>query len=183
MAKAVANQKTKAGKPRKRPARKDEGRPSLYDPKYCSMLVAFMKRGGAKVYRPMSLSHGLQAGSEIVDHPIGKLPALLEDFATKIGVTMETLFEWGRKHPEFSESYDEARHIQKAQMLRGGLSGAYNSPILNLAMKNMHGWKDKAEFEHSGEVRTGPGILLPPGREPENGKANGHRDRSAPSRA
>ena len=151
------------------------GRPTKYDPKYCSQLIAYMKRGGKKFSKPMTVSHGLQEGGEIVDHLIGKLPAFFQGFAEKIGVSMETLDEWGDVHPEFAESYKRAKRIQLQQMIEGGLSGVYQQSSLIFALKNMHLWRDQTEVKHSGEVKTGPLIYLPAVEdyEPVNGNGNG----------
>lgn len=137
------------------------GRPTKYDPSYGAQLIKYMTAGGKMVYKPMSVSHGLQAGGEIVNHPLGKLPAFFEGFAEKIQVTVETLHEWCRVHPEFAESYKRAKQIQLQQMIIGGLAGTYQQSSLIFAMKNMHGWRDETAIQHSGEVALGPLVTIP----------------------
>jgi hypothetical protein len=66
--------------PRKRPEDKVKtGRPTDYDPKYCTMLVTHMREGGS-----------------------------LESFGAKItGCTTQTLYNWLDSHPEFFEARKE----------------------------------------------------------------------------
>jgi len=123
------------------------GRPSKYHPRYCQKLLAFMRVGGKIIVKPMVVSVGDNGGSEIIDHPLGKLPAFFEGFARKIGVTTQTLCEWGRVHPEFSEAYKKAKEIQLEQMVAGAMSGIYQPAGVIFALKNMHGWRDRQPDE------------------------------------
>lgn len=60
------------------------GRPSLYDPKYCAMLIEDMKAGFS-----------------------------FEAFAALIDVSKETLYEWTRVHPEFSDAKKKAFEMSR----------------------------------------------------------------------
>lgn len=55
------------------------GRPSEYDPDFCTQAVEFMGQGYSKTA-----------------------------FAGHIGVNPDTLYEWAKVHPEFSEAIKEA---------------------------------------------------------------------------
>lgn len=137
------------------------GRPTKYHPKYCAQVIAYMEAGGKRVVKPMTLSHGLQAGGEIVDHPTGKLPAFFQGFARKIKVAWSTLEEWRKVHPDFSDAWKDAKAIQLQQMVEGMLSGVYAQAGAIFALKNMHGWRDQTDVKHSGEARCGPLVELP----------------------
>ena len=118
------------------------GRPSKYKLAYCQQLIEFMKAGGGVVTKSVVVSLGDKQGSEIIDHPLGKLPAFFEGFATSIGVTTVTLLEWCKRHAEFSSAYKIAKQIQLEQMVAGGMAGTYQQAALIFALKNMHGWRD-----------------------------------------
>lgn len=51
------------------------GRPTLYEQRYCEMLVEHCEKGKS-----------------------------IEAFAGKIGVSIDTIYEWAKVHPEFSEA-------------------------------------------------------------------------------
>ena len=159
--------------PKKPSKSRKAGRPTDYKPEYCARIIAYMRRGGKAVNRPTIVSIGNNQGSEIVDHPIGKLPAFLSGFATSIGVCLVTLENWAKAHEEFGVAYEMAKQIQLQQLLVGGLSGAYQQATAIFMLKNCHNWTDKAEVKHSGEIASGPLIYLPEGREPQ---VNGHRN-------
>lgn len=72
-AKAAASDKTKAGAPRKRPARNGEGRPPIYDESFCERA------------RKLCLLYG----------------ATDEQLALSFGVALATIEHWKRAHPEF----------------------------------------------------------------------------------
>ena len=77
---------------------------------------------------------------------------LIQNFAKKIGVCVDTLNEWTRRHPEFSDSYKKARELQEAFWVTNSLYGGYSPAFTIFAGKNMFGWRDKQEVAHSGGV-------------------------------
>lgn len=93
------------------------------------------------------MSDGNQQGSSIVDHPVGRLPAYFEGFAQTLQVTCETLLEWCRVHPEFSDAYKKAKAIQLQQVLDGLLSQQYNPAGAIFMLKNNHGYRDRQPDE------------------------------------
>lgn len=116
------------------------GRPTKYKPEYCKAIVEFFAKGGPVVFKPMI------EDKQVIDHPLGNLPVLLQHFADHIGVCLDTLDEWKKIYPMFSEAYKKALKIQESQMLSGGLAGVYNPAVCIFALKNCHNWKDKHEI-------------------------------------
>ena len=123
------------------------GRPSKYNPVYCFKLLAYFEAGGRGFFKPIVVSNGANAGSEIVDHDMGQLPAYFEGFAHHIGVTHDTLLEWCKVHPEFSESYKKAKAIQLRQLADGLLSQQYSAAGAIFLLKNAHGYRDRQPDE------------------------------------
>ena len=76
---------TKAGNPRKRPARPGEGRPDKYKPEYCQMIIEHGKTG---------LSY--------------------ECFAGKVGITRDRLYEWLEDYPEFRDAKNLCQENSRA---------------------------------------------------------------------
>lgn len=105
------------------------GRPSKYDPAYCEDIVALMAEG---------LSKTAWAGS--------------------IGVCHDTVIEWAKVHPEFSEAVKRGQAARTLKLERDLLEGTEGPKITSriFALKNAapHEWKDKVENEHSGTVKT-----------------------------
>lgn len=119
------------------------GRPTKYKPEYCQMIIDYFSDNDAY---------------DVLEHPDDdtkrkafiKRPITLYGFAQKIGVDDETLRNWAEmrnedgvlENPEFFASYRRALSMQAKQVLEGGMSGVYNSNVVALTLKNLHGFKD-----------------------------------------
>lgn len=122
------------------------GRPSKYDPVYCQLLVDHMTQG---------LS--------------------LESFAAVIDVSRETLYEWQRVHPEFSDTVKAAKDKCLIFWERQGIEGLYSTTeydekgkpsssksinasvwIFNMKNRFRDQWHDKQQIEHSGSIQNTP---------------------------
>lgn len=107
------------------------GRPSKYKPEYCEMLIEHMKTG---------LS--------------------FETFATVVGAGRETIYEWARVHPEFSDAKTKGFEENLAFWEKAGISGmlghiqGFNAAVFIFNMKNRHHWRDKVDIESKSTVTT-----------------------------
>lgn len=126
------------------------GRPSDYDPKYCDEIVEFMKDGSSIVA-----------------------------FAAHIGVVDSTIYEWAKKHPEFSRAKKVA--LQKSQawwesQARDGLfmgeRQSFSQSVWIFNMKARFGYRDKQEVDlsHSGKVELGYNLNYHPSEFPGHEK-------------
>jgi hypothetical protein len=98
------------------------GRPSKYDPGFCDVLIQHMEEG---------LSY--------------------ESFAGRLSVNIDTLYEWEKVHPEFSEAKKIARAKQLLanertlhMMAKGKIRDA-NVTAQIFILKNCHKWADRQE--------------------------------------
>lgn len=112
-------------------ARHPGGRPSLYEPRYCEDLVAFMAQG-----------YSLSAYSDYVQ------------------VNRSTLWEWAEAHKEFSQAVMRGkaarlRHWEQIglDVAKTGGNGSQATMII-FGLKNMGSdeWKEKQEVTHNGQV-------------------------------
>lgn len=98
------------------------GRPSLYKPEYCKMLLDHMEKGFS-----------------------------LEAFGGVVRVSRETLYEWQRVHPEFSDTVALGKTLCQLRweefgkdMMMGKVFGG-SSTIYIFNMKNRFGWRDQPQ--------------------------------------
>jgi len=113
------------------------GRPSLYDPMYCDMVVDHMQDG-----------------------------ASITSFAAEIDVCRDTITEWCKVHEEFSLAVKRAKAKCAAWWEARGRDGAQNgaapgaNTLIIFGLKNMAGddWRDKQEVDH----RSTDGSMTPP---------------------
>jgi hypothetical protein len=110
--------------------------PTLYDPKYCDEIVAFMQQG----------------------YSIGA-------FAGSILVHRATLYRWREDHPDFDEAM-KIGQAARTYKLEVDLLSAQNPAVVRsraYALKNADPieWRDKREIEHSAPGGAAlPGIAV-----------------------
>lgn len=103
---------------------KPNGRPSSYKPEYCAQLISHM-------------SSGLS----------------FETFAAAIKVNQDTLHEWAKVHPDFSEAKKEAWSQNMLFWERMGMTGmagkipGFNATVWIFNMKNRFKWRDVPALE------------------------------------
>ena len=82
-------------------------------------------------------------------------PIFLTDFARTIGVNKgcRQLFQrWSEKHPEFKDSLKEAEVLEVQRYRVNGAMNLYNSSFSIFTLKNIAGWRDRQEIEHSHDL-------------------------------
>lgn len=90
--------------------------------------------------------------------PVGDFPTLA-GFAASISVSRETLHDWATakgadgslRNPQFSDAYKKAKDMQEQNLVKGALTGVYNSTFAIFTAKNVLGWRDKVEQEITGK--------------------------------
>jgi transposase-like protein len=102
------------------------GRPSKYDPKFCEVVIEYMSQGYSK-----------------------------EACAGAIGITKDTLYNWAKKHKDFSDAlalgvmrsqlFWERMAVENTLHTKNGTQ--INAQVYNLNMKNRFGWSDKTEVK------------------------------------
>lgn len=125
------------------------GRPSKYDPKYCDEIIEYFD---IPPYKDVKVT--ITKGDTIVDK-IERLPndlPTLAKFAANINVDRDTIHQWTKDHPEFSDAYKKAKVLQEHHLVTCGLNSLYNGPFAIFAAKNIIGWRDKQDIEHTGNV-------------------------------
>lgn len=111
------------------------GQPTKYRDEYCEQILEHMREG-------------LSASS----------------FAGVVGVSMDTISEWRKVHPEFSEAVKKGQGSRVLYWEKRLCAGSKNDalPII-FALKNVHPeeWRDRREIEMSGQVIAfEPSLLL-----------------------
>ena len=129
------------------------GRPTLFREEYAEQLLSYFDKEPYE-RRPLLDKDGNEKGSEVVPT---KFPTLAR-FATMIGVTRDTLYEWSTatnedgslKHSDFSYAYKRAKEYQEAILVEGAMAGAFQANFSIFTAKNVLGWRDKIDQEITG---------------------------------
>jgi len=121
------------------------GQPTKYDPAYCEALVQFFQ---VKPYEDITVT---QDGMTVLKRLANDPPHFI-DFAQKIGVHIDTLYEWRKVHPEFEAAMKTAKALLERHYLTCGFLGLSNPQITSLVLKANYGYRERTEVEHSGHV-------------------------------
>jgi hypothetical protein len=117
------------------------GRPSLYNDQTCTNAQEYLDSCVDQQYTRVK-TEGDKSVS--YDNLIKvKLPTK-EGLALHLDVAMDTLYDWGKKYPQFSDILDKLNRMRAERLQNGGLSGEYNSTIAKLLLSK-HGYVDRQE--------------------------------------
>lgn len=92
------------------------------------------------------LSDARDSYDEVTKNIVVDLPSV-EGLALYLGVSRDTLYEWSRVHPDFSDTLATIKAKQRKVLIDKGLSGDYNSVIAKLVLSSNHGMSEKVETD------------------------------------
>lgn len=119
------------------------GRPTAYKPEYCDLIIAHFDK------EPFTTNFDEASGKT---YRSAILLPTLTNFARTIGVSRATIYNWAEEHPEFLDAIKRAQELQEEVLMQNGLFGAYDKTFAIFTAKNICGWKDKQDIEHSGSI-------------------------------
>ena len=83
----------------------------------------------------------------------------IEGLAVYLNIHRDTLYQWEKEHPDFSDIIERLRGSQIKSLVNNGLSGDYN-PTIAKVLLSKHGYSEKQEVQHSGEIKTITGMTV-----------------------
>lgn len=83
-----------------------------------------------------------------------RLPSV-EDLSIYLNVSRDSLYEWGRVKPGFSDTLHKIEVKQKAILFEGGVLGEFNPMITKLILSNNHKMSDKLDSKTTIEDKNG----------------------------
>ena len=101
------------------------GRPTLYNPIFIDKVKEYLGTTGKEQT---------------------SLPTV-EGFAIYLDVSRDSLYEWAKKYPKFSDTLKIIEIRQKQQLIDDGIYGGkeVNSTIVKLLLQNNHGMKERTD--------------------------------------
>lgn len=124
---------------------------------------------GKKVGRPSKLTQELVEKANLYMlsdfQSVGDAVPSHAGLCCYLGVVKSTIYEFAKSDcdlgKEFSNTLDAIKVKQERMLLAGGLKGDYNANITKLMLAN-HGYSDKQELEHSGNIAGLSPIFISP---------------------
>lgn len=124
------------------------GRPTKYKKEYCQELIDFA--ANAELYYESPVETQDRKGNVTTAMKrIANAPPFLQDFAKKLNVNPSTLYEWAKKHTEFSNAIKDYEQVFGRFLQENALLGHYNAAFAIFVAKNRMGWKDKLETDNT----------------------------------
>lgn len=128
---------------------KKVGRPSDYKSEYCQRLIEFFDK---PPYEEKTKTIATKSGPVEINYEAPTDFPTISSFAISIGVSRDTLYEWTKKHQEFSDTFKRAKDFQERYLTINGLKGLIQGNFGIFTAKNVIDWRDKSEIESSGEI-------------------------------
>jgi len=130
------------------------GRPTKYKKEYCQGIIDYFKNFEPYEELPVkeTVNEDNTTTTETKRFPVA--PPSLSKYATSIDVCRDTLHEWKKNNPEFSDAFRKAKDIYEDIYIDGGLLGYYHHGFTALCMQNRFEWVSKSESKSQVEVTT-----------------------------
>lgn len=133
-----------------------EGRPTKYLPTFIKTVDKYLKETQDVYTEFHKIRSNSDKSADGYDRLVEvKLPTV-EDFASYINVSKNTLYEWAKLYPEFQDALEKIVLEQRKRLERGGLSGDYNSTIAKLILSANHGLREKSDVTSDGKALPTP---------------------------
>lgn len=121
------------------------GRPTKYKEEFCEQIIEYFRREPTTTVYKTEYDKAGNVKGEIPIVMTTEFPTF-QGFADDLDVSMDTLNEWGRIYPAFSDSYARAKALQERIWLINSMDNRYNSQFAQFFGKNCLGYKDRTEL-------------------------------------
>lgn len=86
-----------------------------------------------------------EKGYEMYENKLKVHLPTIEGLASYLEVRRDTLYDWEKKYPDFSDILDEVRKQQAQKLIDNGLAGTYN-PTIAKVLLTKHGYREGQEL-------------------------------------
>lgn|SRR3990167_2333001 len=84
----------------------------------------------------------------------------ITDFAISQDLWEQRIYDFANRSELFLETLKKAQQVQLSRLVNMGLARKVDTGMAIFTLKNVAGWRDKKEFEHSGEIKVGMRSLI-----------------------
>lgn len=123
-----------------------------------------MTKQANPVGRPSELAETLVKAKEYLYggyEAVGEVIPSIAGLACYAEKSRGNIYAYGEQSEEFKDILEGIMRLQESKLLNSGLTGAFNSTITKLILTK-HGYTDKQELEHSGNIAGLAPIVIAP---------------------
>ncbi len=121
------------------------GRPTVYDPKICKLLIEYFDRPLTEM-EPKEVPS--KDGIVTIMVKVPTEPPMIEGFLAKHKILKSNFYLWLKTHVDLSDAFDIARQMQINHMATNGMMGRLNSTMTKMILGNISDYKDSSEVDH-----------------------------------
>lgn len=94
------------------------------------------------VGRPSGYSSEIldKANKYLADCKSGKMIPYIEELASELDVSRDTVYEWEKVHPEFSDTIKKIKDYQSLRLMQEGVGNRSNPAVTIFILKAKHGF-------------------------------------------
>lgn len=126
------------------------GAPTKYDEEYIQKVDEYLQQNDddyqLKTFKATDEKGKDHSKTDIIYRV--KLPTI-EGFASFIGVSKKSLYNWRDEHEEFLHALEKIEREQHRRLVNEGLAGNYNPTIAKLILSSNHGMSEKQAIDHN----------------------------------
>ena len=123
---------------------KKRGRPSKYNLSFCDSLVCFFDISPYNI-KDITITKPDGTTIEKTEREANDLPFFC-DWCKLVGINQDTMHEWIKKHPKFSDAYKNANELREKILVVNALQGLYANAFAIFTAKNKFGWRDEQQL-------------------------------------
>lgn len=124
------------------------GRPTLYSEEILEKTQSYLEEcKDEEIPEVVGLS---AKGTELYKNKLRVNLPTIQGLSSYLKVNQDTLYEWAKVHPEFSETLANIKAEQAKRLMNSGLSGDYNPTIAKLMLSSNHGMREGTDITTGG---------------------------------
>lgn len=128
------------------------GRPTKYTDEMPQSLIDYFT---VDPYTEKAIEHTDKKGNSWTTYEdVANDIPFFSNWCNSVDISQETMNQWKKSKPEFSEAYKKAKSLQKNFLIINGLRGLYNNTFAIFTAKNITDMEDKTEQKvvHDGKI-------------------------------
>lgn len=134
------------------------GRPTIYSERILKATQKYLKEcQDEEVQQTIGLS---AKGTELYKNKLNVSLPTIYGLAAYLRVNKDTLYEWSKHYPEFSDALEDISAEQAKRLVDKGLSGDYNPTIAKLILSSNYGLREKTDVTSDDKPIQGNTIVF-----------------------